>query len=333
MKSIPELSPSGLQNLKKIAIVCHANPDGDAVGSLCSLYGYLSNLGKEVSMIAPDPLPYYLNFLPFSEYIIIAENQPELAETALKFADLVIALDHSRPNRTGDFLNTIWQSLTAETWCIDHHPDPDPNYSAYFHQTEASSTCELIGILLENKPVNKEISTAIFCGLLTDTGCFRHAVRPETFALASRLLQEGVEYSALVQRLFDTQSELRLRLLGKVLADKMQTIPEAKTVIAGLSNQELAEFQAKKGDTEGIVNHLLSMDTAEIAIFAHERTPGEIRISFRSKGKIPINAFAEENFGGGGHKNAAGGRYMGTLDDAISSIKKQLPAYVAQFTS
>jgi len=333
MKSIPELSPIGLEKFKKIALVCHANPDGDAVGALCGLYGHLKDLGKEVSMIAPDPLPYYLHFIPFSAQIIVAENLPDLAEAALKQAQLVIALDHSRPNRIGEFLSQLWPELNAETWCLDHHPEPDLSYTAYFHDTAASSTCELIGILLKEYAIPLPTATALFCGLLTDTGCFRHAVRPQTFEIASRLLQSGVPYSELVQQLFDTQSELRLRLLGKVLSEKMELISEAKAVIAGLSNEELTAFGARKGDTEGIVNHLLSLESAEIAIFANERNAGEVRLSFRSKGKIPVNLFAETNFQGGGHKNAAGGRYSGSLQDALNTIKKRLPAYVAQFDS
>jgi phosphoesterase RecJ-like protein len=168
-------------------------------------------------------------------------------------------------------------------------------------------------------------------GILTDTGGLHHAVRQLTFDACSKLLALKVDFSQLNKDIFDRNSETKLRVTGYVLSKKMKVFPEFKLVLASINSIELAKLNSVKGDTEGLVNQLLSIECAEVAVLITERIPGNVRISFRSKGLIPVNTFVSNNFRGGGHRNAAGGSYMGKVSDVIKIIMQSYPEYVSDY--
>lgn len=329
-----QLSAERLLNFKSIALVCHSQPDGDAMGSMLGLAHVLAEAGKDVTCIAPDSPPFFLDFLPGRTQVIQADFQLPLALEALNQAQLVIALDHGHPSRTGEQLSKWFlQEKTTPVWVIDHHPDPWEKYDAYFHTIDASSTSELVVSLLHGFCLTKEAATCFMTGLVTDTGGFRHAIFPQTFPVAAALQDAGAPYQEVMHYVFDQQSPERLQLLGYVLSEKLHWLANGKIAIMGLSFEELQRFHSRKGDTEGIVNYPLSVQGVEVAIMLTERDKGTTRISFRSKGNIPVNQFAARFFEGGGHFNAAGGRFSGNMEATLTYMNDCLPQFFTSWFS
>jgi phosphoesterase RecJ-like protein len=147
--------------------------------------------------------------------------------------------------------------------------------------------------------------------------------------VAAALMERGVRPERVHEAVMDDNTEDRLKLLGFTLNERMTVLPEQATVVMGLSMDDLHRFRSKQGDTEGFVNYGLSIRGIRLAAFFMERSD-TIKISLRSKGSLPVNELLAQHFKGGGHRNAAGGRFDGTLGEAIARFKEVLPAFLAQ---
>ena len=176
--------------------------------------------------------------------------------------------------------------------------------------------------------IDKTIATCIYTGITTDTGSFRFpSTTSTTHRITADLIDLGINNSAVHNLLFDDNSANRLQLLGRALQN-IKVFPEYKTSYITLSQKELDEFHYQKGDTEGIVNHALSVEGIIFAIIFIEDVEQQIvKISLRSKGRFSVNKFARAHFDGGGHDNAAGGKSKLSLDATISKFLKVLPKY------
>ena len=172
--------------------------------------------------------------------------------------------------------------------------------------------------------IDEATADALYCGIVTDTGSFKFAsTTKETHAVVADLLERGARNAFIHEKLFDSNSIDRIKLLGYTL-NKMQVHSNFETAILALSTKEMLQFNCRKGDTEGLVNYALSMNGIRLAVFFKE---GEdiVKISFRSKGDFYVNELARDHFNGGGHKNAAGGSSRQTLDETIETFKKLFP--------
>jgi phosphoesterase RecJ-like protein len=162
---------------------------------------------------------------------------------------------------------------------------------------------------------------------MTDTGSFRFpSTQAKTHRIIAELIEAGAENAAIHDRIYDDNTEDKLRLLGFCLSEKLTVLKEYNTAFFHLREDELKRYNYKKGDTEGVVNYALSMRGICFAAFFVERD-GIIKTSFRSKGDFNVNLFARKNFSGGGHANAAGGMSELTLDESIIKFISLLPAY------
>lgn len=163
---------------------------------------------------------------------------------------------------------------------------------------------------------------------MTDSGSFRYPpVTAHTHEVIAEILKLGVSHEMIHESVFDTNTLSRLKLRGYATNEKLEILPEYATAIISLTADELEKFNYIHGDTDGLVNVGLSINGINKSIFFKE-ADGIIRISFRSKGaNNAINELASTHFGGGGHANAAGGRWEGKLEDAIEKLKSVLPAY------
>ncbi len=178
--------------------------------------------------------------------------------------------------------------------------------------------------------INTEIGEAIYTGIITDTGSFRFSsVTPKTHEIAAFLINNGLEHSTIHEQIFDTNTENRIKLTSYALLEKLVVLREYKTAYISLTQAEQERFSAGKGDTEGLVNQALSLAGVKMAIFFKE-SDGIVKISFRSIGKIPVNDLARNNFHGGGHLNASGGKHVGKMDDAINRFVTILPKFVEE---
>lgn len=323
-KDITELTEL-LATPKKIAIIPHRSPDGDAMGSTLGLYHFLLKLNHQPVVISPNNFPNFLDWLPASETVLVYENEKDIVAKILNEQEIIFTLDFNALHRTGE-MEDVLNKLTAPMVMIDHHQLPD-SYSKYtYSDTGFGSTCEMvynfIGFLNQKNLIDKTIATCLYTGILTDSGGFRY---PKTTGMTHRIAAEfidlGIDNSEIPTLLFDNNSYDRLQLLGRALQN-MKVIPELKTAYILLSQQELDEFNFVKGDTEGIVNYGLTIKGIVFAaIFIENRDENIVKISFRSQGAFDVNKFAREHFSGGGQINAAGGKSEDTLANTIKKFE------------
>lgn len=334
------MTPESTQALKpflsvprRIAIVTHWSPDGDAMGSSLGLSNYLSKAGHTCTVVVPNEYPEFLWWMKGHDTVINAEKEMKRAREAFANAELIFCLDFNdlgRINVIGQYLAT----LTIPKVMIDHHPQPS-DFAAYtLHKTTASSTCELIYEFIAEmnqlELIDGDIADCLYAGIMTDTGSFRFpATTAFTHKVVADLIARGAKHSLVHNRVYDDSTEMRLRLLGYSLSEKLQVMMEYRTAFFTLSDEEHTRFEYKKGDTEGLVNYALTIRGIVFAAFFSERD-GKIKCSFRSKGKFDVNLFSRANFSGGGHMNAAGGISDAKLEDVVKKFKSLLPEYSEQ---
>ncbi|KQX15798.1 bifunctional oligoribonuclease/PAP phosphatase NrnA [Flavobacterium sp. Root420] len=310
---------------KKIAIIPHRGPDGDAMGSTLGLYHFLLKNNHQPTVIAPNDFPDFLAWLPGSETVKIFEKDTENCTKILEEAELIFTLDFNAFHRTGEMEHTL-AKLTAPFIMIDHHQKPD-DYAAYtYSDTSFGSTCEMvynfISFLNKKEDLDKTIATCIYTGILTDSGSFRFpGTTGNTHRIIAELIDLGVENTQIPVLLFDNSSYSRLQLLGRALQN-MKVLEEHKTSYTSLTQEELDSFDYVKGDTEGIVNYGLSIKGIVFtAIFIENKDEKIIKISFRSQGGFDVNQFARDHFNGGGHSNAAGGRSDVSMEETLKKFE------------
>jgi phosphoesterase RecJ-like protein len=310
---------------KKIAIIPHRSPDGDAMGSTLALYHFLLKLNHQPTVIAPNDFPNFLAWLPSSETVLVYENDRTNTTKILNEAEIVFTLDFNALHRTGE-MEQVLNKLTVPMIMIDHHQKPDGYAAVTYSDTAFGSTCEMIynfiSFLDKKELIDKTIATCIYTGILTDSGSFRFpSTTSTTHRVVADLIDLGIENSQIYTNLFDNNSYYSLQLLGRALQN-MKVKPEYKTAYISLSQSELDKFHYEKGDTEGIVNYGLTIKGIIFAaIFIEHREENIIKISFRSQGDFDVNQFARENFSGGGHINAAGGKSYLSLTETIKKFE------------
>lgn len=311
---------------KKIAILPHRSPDGDAMGSTLGLYHFLLQLNHEPTVIAPNEFPEFLAWLPGSESVLIFENDREKTTAILQEAELVFTLDFNALHRVGD-MEHVLTKLEAPFIMIDHHQKPD-DYARYMYSdTGYGSTCEMLYhfmVFIGHKNlIDKTVATCIYTGIVTDSGSFRFpSTTSTTHRVVADLIDIGIENGAIHNALFDNNSYNRLLLLGQALQN-LKLFPEYNTSYITLSQKELDRYNYAKGDTEGIVNYGLTIKGIIFtAIFIEHRDENIIKISFRSQGNFDVNQFAREHFNGGGHINAAGGKSYLSLKETVNKFEK-----------
>lgn len=322
-----------VENSKQILITTHLSPDGDALGSSLALYNYLLRQGKEVRIIVPNSFPYFLKWMKGSEKIAIYDYNPKAAQTIIENADLIFSLDYNVPSRVGK-MGAFLEKAKAQKVLIDHHLFPGDIFDIVISHPEISSTSELVFRLFfqagKYENLNSIEAECIYCGMMTDTGGFTfNSNNAEIFQIISLLLRKGIDKDAIYAKVYNNLSEDRFRLLGFTLMHRMKIYPKLHTALIYLSKEDQKQFDYNKGDTEGFVNYPLSIRGIVFSTFIRE-DDDLIKISFRSQNTFPCNEFAAKYFGGGGHLNASGGEYYGTLQDAIAHFEKHVESYSAK---
>ena len=314
-----------LSTPKKIAIIPHRGPDGDAMGSTLGLYHFLLKNNHHPVVVSPNEFPDFLAWMPGAETVKIFEKDKENCTKILEDAELIFTLDFNALHRTGEMEHVLAQ-LKAPFIMIDHHQKPDDYATFTYSDTSFGSTCEMIYnfilFLGKKHDIDKTIGTCIYTGILTDSGSFRF---PKTTGTTHRIIAElidlGVENTEIPTLLFDNSSFGRLQILGRALQN-MKVITEHKTADITLTQDELNSFGYVKGDTEGIVNYGLSIKGIVFAaIFIENKEEKIIKISFRSQGDFDVNQFARDYFNGGGHRNAAGGKSEVSMEETIRKFE------------
>lgn len=317
-----------LEKPQKSVIVPHKSPDGDAMGSCLGWKILLDKLGHTTTVISPDQYPDFLKWIPKSDEVLIYEDSIAVSQKHLLEADSIFILDFNSLKRIGDMGDFIG-NCQAKKIIIDHHRDPEDFADLLFSYPEIGSTCELVYHLInateQSKLIDKNIATALYVGILTDTGSFRFpSVTPTTHKVVAHLIERGAEHSEISNKIKDTATLGRLQLLGIALKN-LHYIDDLRTAYITLSTEELNSCNYQKGDTEGFVNYGLSIEGSVLAVIMIEnKQEGYVKMSFRSKGAFSVNDFARGHFNGGGHHNAAGGRSEKSLEETVGYLLEKL---------
>lgn len=323
-----------LDGAKRIVITTHLSPDGDAMGSSLALARVLSEIGKDVAVIVPDQPLQQLMFLPGAKDVIVGSRYADFAAKLFAKADLIICLDFNELRRI-DRLAPYVEASKAAKVMIDHHLHPGDFADVVISHPEMSSTCLLLFRILCRLElfgvIDKDAATCILAGMMTDTGNFAYNCNdPELYIVLAELLRKGADKEKLNVMLFGTFSEHCLRLRAYAMLRKLEVFHREHGALITLSRDELNRFHYTRGDTEGLVNQPLAIPGVDFSVFMRQESDC-IRVSMRSRGDFPVNILCSDYFGGGGHLNAAGGEYFGTLDEAIEYFKSKLPEIRKRF--
>ncbi|MCQ2341954.1 MAG: bifunctional oligoribonuclease/PAP phosphatase NrnA [Paludibacteraceae bacterium] len=328
-----------IANAHRVAVITHLSPDGDAMGSSLGMKHFLLSQGKEVEVVVPNDFPNFLSWLPGAKEDKVCDKDAEQALQILNNADLVIVTDFQEPKRCGEVLGDWLAQNTQSTThrpviMIDHHLYPSDMADVTISYPDCASASELVYRLIRQLKVNdatwqmnRELATCIYTGMMTDTGNFQYnSNHPDMYEIVAELMRAGVNKDDCYDKVFNQFHTGRLRLVGYCLYRKMRTFPKNHVALIALSAEELKQFNFQSGDAEGIVNMPMQIGKIYYSCFMREDTD-KIKISFRSQGDRPVNTFAHDFFNGGGHKNAAGGEFYGSLQDAVKTFMEHYEEY------
>ena len=325
-----------LSKPKKIAILPHKNPDGDAIGSTLAMYHYLTKLNHTCNVVSPNDFPKFLKWMPGAKDIVIADYQAKRAEAIIHQADIIFILDFNTVTRIDELGNWVQKSKAPKV-LIDHHREPD-TFDFMYSDINMPATCQMVYNFIEKMNhldlIDDVIAPCIYTGIMTDTGGFRFRnTSSSTHRIVADLIDKGVEVDKVTSYVNDSQSEARLKLLSLTL-NNLSFLPESRTAFMYLKREDLIENGFQKGDTEGFVNYGLSVENYIFSvIFIEDTHHNFIKISLRSKGDFDVNEFSRKHFNGGGHMNAAGGRSDLTMEETITYFKSLLPLYEDQLNN
>ena len=293
-----------------ILLIAHVSPDGDTLGSCFALYGALLELGKHAQVVCEDPVPAIYRFLPFSEQLI----PPEQA----KPAEAVVCVDCADVTRTGR-CEPLFRAASA-TLNIDHHGTND-RYAEENYVQKAGATGELIFNVIACLKIalNKNIASCLYAAITTDTGNFSYSnTTPDTMRIAADILDTGIDLPYLNRSLFRTVPFHKLKLHALAVS-KAQLFEYGRIGISFITMEEILSCGATNEDSEGIIDSIRDIDSVEIAAFLRESENGLVRVSLRGKSSADVSKIATQ-FGGGGHKLAAGCTLEAPIEDAFAQI-------------
>ncbi|MFN2388700.1 MAG: bifunctional oligoribonuclease/PAP phosphatase NrnA [Actinomycetota bacterium] len=289
-----------LRGATEVALACHVNPDGDALGSMLAAGLGFRQLGKTAHAswgTSPVKMPPSYGFLPGADLL---QDPGALPET-----EVFLALDCGAAHRLGELEDRARAARVLVN--LDHHPGNDGFGHLNIVVPSASSTAELMTRLLQDLGVtlDRDIATCLYTGLVTDTGRFQYSnSSPDTLRLAADLLALGVPATEIAQEVFESSPFAYLKLVGRVL-ERATLVEDAGFVYSWIELRDLKETGVAPDETEKLVDLVRSTRAADVAALFKEQDDGRFRVSLRSKGSRSVGAIARAN-GGGGHELAAG---------------------------
>lgn len=322
-----------IQQSKRIVVCAHRGPDGDAVGSSLGWAEYLKSLGKQVTVVLPNPFPDFLRWLPNSHLIHFYARHEAAATQIINEADLIFCLDFNGLSRLQEMEGAVARAK-ADRILIDHHLNPDRNVAKLvISHPQMSSTSELVFRLILQlggfEDMTQSMATCIYTGMMTDTGGFTYNSNdPAIYEIISMLLTKNIDKDKIYRNVFNVYSADRIRLTGYILYEKLNFYANNRASVFTLTRDEMKRFNFIRGDAEGLVNMPLQVKGMRLSISLREDTERDvIRVSLRSVDDFPCNKMAAEFFNGGGHLNASGGELPFPLSEAIKTAERAIEAY------
>lgn len=317
-----------INGVQRIAITCHKSPDGDALGSSLALAHVLRRLGKDATVVTPDMAPRALEFIPGVRELVVYTKHELRARHVLADAQLIFCLDFNSMQRI-DRLAEVVETLKTTRVLIDHHLEPDEaTFDLMISFPEASSTCELVFRVLMQmgllRFMDRHAASCLYVGLLTDTGGLAYSCdNPELYEILASILRRRINRVDLYNKALNSFSADSLRLQGYAISEKMELYPEQGASLIALDKEELERFSYNRGDTETLVNKPLAIPGIYWSVFLREDAD-RIKVSCRSQGDFSVSDICKRYFGGGGHENAAGGDFHGTIQEAVETFHQVL---------
>jgi bifunctional oligoribonuclease and PAP phosphatase NrnA len=320
-----QAAAGALEGAAEVVLICHVNPDADAMGSMLGLATYLSHRGKRVVAAAPnrpDDLPRWVAALPGTEHLVAPGEVP-------KRPAVLVTLDAADMARLDGLAHLVHRAGTVI--CIDHHRTNPGFGTINVIDPEASATAELVYRLIEHMGGNlhPDVAACLYAGLVTDTGRFQYgSTSPEVLRIAARLREEAFDHARLAQALYADGSVPYLHLLGRIL-DRVTFVPEAGLVWTYLVRTDLEEAGVPIQETDDLIDLVRMAREADVAAVLKEQVDGGFKVSLRSRGDTDVAAIAEA-FGGGGHRLAAGYTSKASLDETVTGLVERLRAVAPQ---
>ncbi|HEY6097535.1 MAG TPA: DHHA1 domain-containing protein, partial [Candidatus Deferrimicrobium sp.] len=280
----------------------------------------LRKMGKTATVLNADPVPANLLFLPGADTVVFAEDGSTY--------DVAVVVDCGSPERTGRVARELVKCPLLVN--IDHHRTNGDLGELSLVDPDAAATGLLIHRVLSamKYEIGLDVATNLYVAVLTDTGSFHYgSSSPEAFEVAGDMVRRGVDPWAVAEQVYETQSALRLRLLGRVL-DSLDVSSDGRVACITTMCEDLREFDSGKDALEGFINYPRSIVGVEVAVSIREEEEELFRVSFRSKGRVDVSAVAAR-FGGGGHHNAAGCSVTGPLADVKKRVLEALSAVLS----
>lgn len=326
-----------LHNASHVLLCCHKSPDGDAIGACLGWADYLRRCGKETAIVIPDAMPDFLQWLPGAGQVVRYDKNNVKAEQLLQEADLVCCLDFNSMHRVAE-MQAVLEANTAPRILLDHHLEPDIEATLVVSEPKLCSTSEIVFRLIWQldgyNGMTESGASAIYCGMMTDTGGFTYnSSYPELYYIIGLLLAKGIDKDRIYRRVYNNYSEMCMRMRGYVISQKLCVMAPCHASYFTLTRKEMKRFHFIKGDAEGLVNEPLRIKGMRLSISLREDTDKDnlIWVSLRSVDQFYCNKLAEKFFNGGGHANAAGGKLMCTMDEAVQITHLAILYFAKQY--
>ncbi len=322
-----------LHDHDRFVITTHKRPDGDAIGSQLALGKFINALGKEVLLFNSDPIPTTLDWIKGSEEVQTGNTLENLE--AVSKADVFIVVDANTRDRLGTTVERALDLFTGPTLLIDHHTAPESWFTWMLRDEHAAATSELVYDLIctyDPKMIDADIATALYTGIMTDTGSFRFStVTPKIHQIIAHLLECGCTSPQVVYgHVYENHSHAWPRLVSLVFRG-LTFLNEGKVAYVTVTRHMLDVSGVDHGESHQMSDLVMSIAGVEVMLMLTELSHG-VKASFRSKGDHHVDGWAR-TLGGGGHQNAAGAYIETSMEDALNLALNSIPDFFKDKTT
>ena len=307
-----------LEDVKTVSISGHVNPDGDSIGAVLAVYKYIRDHYPDIEADAyAQRFPEELRFLDMEREMLL-EHRKEITY------DLFISVDCSDEARLGEALPYFKEA--GRQLCIDHHISNEGFAGVNVIEPKTCSTCEILYGMMDPEKITKDIAECLYVGIVTDTGMFQYeATTSKTMRIAGELMDKGIDYPRIADRVFFSKTFSQLRAQGLAFSES-HILYEGKVICAVVYKKDLNRLHLNRADLDGVVSAMRSVEGVEVALFMHEEDDGSFKLSLRSASYVDVAAIAHV-FGGGGHIRAAGATVHGkngNIEEVLRLILEEI---------
>ena len=305
-----------LKGAKTVAITGHVRPDGDCTGATLALYNYLLENMPELSVDV-----YLESIEPRFEFLSKSEEVHRAADKNIEY-DVFVILDCGDLGRVATFTQDLIKNA-KKTICIDHHLSSD-NFADVNHVfPKISSACEVLYGVLDEDKISKNVAECLYVGMIHDTGVFKYqSVTSRTMEIAGKLMDKGINFTAIIDNTFFRKSYVQNKLLGISLTNS-ELLMDGKLIYSYMSLKTLNEYGVPGRDLSGVIDQLRFTDGVEMAMFIYDLPDGSAKVSLRSVDSVDVNRIANE-FAGGGHMRAAGFTTKIPVQEVVAKVSELL---------